>query len=1378
MLFSSLAGSIVAAALVSSALASPADLLRRYAFGEGEVQRRQIASVSTTGTTGACAISDSFYAAKQNASNVGVLYGVTGSGPDYQAGIIAFINGDRTASLLYNVTNVASREELQVLVRPAGNLTYTNDGGGIRGVSELIILQQLMLDIKRSQGLADPPKPSDVFDLIGGTSTGGLIALLLGRLRLSVQEAVDEYTELSKQVFSERKPKHKDGMFKATLLEELIQDVVKRKGFPKNASGVADPDLKLIEPDGEGNGCKVFVCTKNAANLDFPRLFRSYNVDEVGQYDNMTIWQAGRATTAAPTFFKRLKIGPANMQEEFVDGGMGSNNPAKEVLLEAENVFGLQRNVDCLVSIGTGKTNVIGFEAPRHALQAMLPRELINALASMATAADEVDRELASRYRSFPGLYHRFNVEHGLQNISLEEWDQLANVKAQTISYLQEPDTKIKLHSAVARLRGDVHHAGSNSIALSDLAGNQLGRRLEQQRFNNIPRRLVARFVGREDDLSRITEALEASESASLGTHVVVLVGMGGQGKTQIALEYCNRVKKSARYTLLLWAEADTLNTLTRSFASIAKLLFGGLEPNLSDSETVRRVVEALKDAAFLLIIDNLDDPRVISNLRDFIPESKFGSIVITSRYRGEWRVGTAIDVGEMKDKEAVCLLLPAAEKPLVQNQEPYQEAVKIIRLLGNLALAIDIAGSYIRRSRLPLSSFKDRFEQRKRLLEDIPPFWEYEKRVNDGDEEAKRAVGVFASFELSLDLLKDETVHRVSKISLLTLFAFLNAADISQAFLSAYFKCWGCDFGCKDESNMRKFASKMLTDCVTWIFEFLDDNGKLDSAKFNEFVAEASSISLLTGFGHDERGVNVSLHSLVSEWLRIRMAADQERHFLIQSLLVSARHHSEWTGNLRPGCRNPIWVGRPKPLGLDQETIEHLHVCVRNTEGRYLELFRASSAIPILYFELGEICMNHDLYQDAESLLTTLRDNGTAFMISTGMIQATLSFHYAQSGCREKAKKEIQGYLQHSGIENNEGWDTLLQSLLVLNEIAEAEDLVVNLLRRAKRAPTTHLMVKIIQQLIILQEFSIISGNARLHAFVSRFLGRVLQWRTATATAESSISYSICYVVAVSSLVAKQVNLAITLFAAVVHNFEKFQNDTLSQVCIGRSLTFLIGLHSCGIMPDWIPRNPARLPGLVCKRVNAPWMWILFDRALPGLLYANVWSRQLSLAERSTFFLNVVHRALPTVYVPPPERKPTMENAGSILEEVNWGLVDVNEAALFVGRVVDFHERTSLQDDEEFRKLKSSYTQLLAARENLQRPDYRYSLDDSSIYPDFMTASIIWHIRKYLEDPVWFEMFGDFIQTGGRHRNMTVGLLDLLLNYNPRSSLDRSMGG
>jgi hypothetical protein len=78
------------------------------------------------------------------------------------------------------------------------------DDGGIRGISSLIILNAIMekINANRPQRLL----PKDCFDLAGGTSTGGLIALMLFRLGMDTQDAIDIYRDMAKNVFSPRLP--------------------------------------------------------------------------------------------------------------------------------------------------------------------------------------------------------------------------------------------------------------------------------------------------------------------------------------------------------------------------------------------------------------------------------------------------------------------------------------------------------------------------------------------------------------------------------------------------------------------------------------------------------------------------------------------------------------------------------------------------------------------------------------------------------------------------------------------------------------------------------------------------------------------------------------------------------------------------------------------------------------------------------------------------------------------------------------------------------------------------------------------------------------------------------------------------------------------
>lgn len=169
--------------------------------------------------------------------------------------------------------------------------------------------------------------------------------------------------------------------------------------------------------------------------MDRPRLFKSYGPFQAADIPGLSIWQAARATSAAPTFFKRIRIGSKNMEEDFIDGGMGSNNPTQVLLREATHVFDATAPVACILSIGTGEASIIEVKEPTF-FQKIVPIELINAMKEMITDCRNTADAVQYRFQKSPGLYFRLNVDQGLQGVGLEEWREMGAIKAKTLLYL------------------------------------------------------------------------------------------------------------------------------------------------------------------------------------------------------------------------------------------------------------------------------------------------------------------------------------------------------------------------------------------------------------------------------------------------------------------------------------------------------------------------------------------------------------------------------------------------------------------------------------------------------------------------------------------------------------------------------------------------------------------------------------------------------------------------------------------------------------------------------------------------------------------------------------------------------------------------------
>ena len=91
------------------------------------------------------------------------------------------------------------------------NLSFRTDGGGVSGLSSLLILQTMMkyinaaiLEKRRNRRGYEIVGPQQIFDLVAGTSTGGLITIILGKLGMTIEECIKAYHELSRSIFAKK----------------------------------------------------------------------------------------------------------------------------------------------------------------------------------------------------------------------------------------------------------------------------------------------------------------------------------------------------------------------------------------------------------------------------------------------------------------------------------------------------------------------------------------------------------------------------------------------------------------------------------------------------------------------------------------------------------------------------------------------------------------------------------------------------------------------------------------------------------------------------------------------------------------------------------------------------------------------------------------------------------------------------------------------------------------------------------------------------------------------------------------------------------------------------------------------------------------------
>ncbi|KAK0643728.1 acyl transferase/acyl hydrolase/lysophospholipase [Cercophora newfieldiana] len=310
------------------------------------------------------------------------------------------------------------------------------DGGGVRGLAELLILERIFTTMESvvASELGDavrPLIPSDFFDLIGGTSTGGLIALLLGRLKMSVPEAVATFRSLSQHIFpSSRGNWFAKRMALATAKTYYDASVLEAELRKILETRTGDPEARMIEEDNPA--CRVFVCATRMHTTSSV-LLRTYTPRDPGQANHsVKIWQAARATSAAPPLFEPITIEDCGLT--LLDGAFRLNNPINETLSEACDIDP-DREYGCVISIGTGVADVPSLENSRFLLK--VARACVQISLDCEEVAAKFVKGPTGRRIHESGRYFRFNVPRRLHAVGIDDWEKHEAVQEYVETYLE-----------------------------------------------------------------------------------------------------------------------------------------------------------------------------------------------------------------------------------------------------------------------------------------------------------------------------------------------------------------------------------------------------------------------------------------------------------------------------------------------------------------------------------------------------------------------------------------------------------------------------------------------------------------------------------------------------------------------------------------------------------------------------------------------------------------------------------------------------------------------------------------------------------------------------------------------------------------------------
>ncbi len=228
-------------------------------------------------------------------------------------------------------------------------------------------------------------------------------------------------------------------------------------------------------------------------------------------------------------------------------------------------------------------------------------------------------------------------------------------------------------------------------------------------------------FTGRAPLLKTLHERLYSQQTIAL-SQPHSLSGLGGIGKTQVALEYA--YQHALDYHAVFWITSETLDTLYSSFEAIAEQLHLPEHKENDHQQTIQAVLRWLTmHKEWLLIFDNVEE---VTTLKPFLPSARQGAILITTRMHSLDGLACTLELPSLPHDEGLLFLLRRAgffdptRSPDDVPSELMEPAGKLVAAMDGLPLALDQEGAYIERTGCSLNTYMQLYQSHQtRLLEE-----------------------------------------------------------------------------------------------------------------------------------------------------------------------------------------------------------------------------------------------------------------------------------------------------------------------------------------------------------------------------------------------------------------------------------------------------------------------------------------------------------------------------------------------------------------------------------------------------------------------------------------------------------------------------------